>query len=360
MASWVLIDDNQEEATSFAARLSDGKALSIGYMSAKEALAKLDAGTFAPAGVLMDVDLSNEMGRQQTGPGMSQDMRVAQVKQAIPPFPIVRFSLRDKVLQNIGRDSSSDDLFDLKIDKDGLSAEQPRSVARSRLVGVRQIYDSLKDNANLLALLGLDEDFWLRWGSTAFQSDFELGDRVHLKANPLIRMMVHPGLLIDEDILSFRLGIDTTASDGWAALKEQLAAYLYRGVSCDCFSRWWARGIEEWWQEKFDAGAPLAGSSIAQRIGQLSKHVEGLSPLEMPGGSLGDRPWRYCLLTKEQRHEVIPVDPSKAVKIRPRNAMPSWLDPLHAALGIALKNRDDPRVDQNDLKRLHLLSRPKS
>jgi len=34
----------------------------------------------------MDVDLSNQLGRQQTGPGMSQNIRIAQQRQSIPSF----------------------------------------------------------------------------------------------------------------------------------------------------------------------------------------------------------------------------------------------------------------------------------
>ena len=72
----------------------------------------------------------------------------------------------------------------------------------------------------------------------------------------------------------------------------------------------------------------------------------------MPKGSMGKRPWRYCLLSREQRYELIPLDPSRGVKIKPRSPMPYWLDPLYASLGAALQNRDDPRLDKEDLKRL--------
>lgn len=358
MASWLLIDDSPEEAAAFAERLSRENAVSVVHMSAQEAASALGNGTLTPAGVLMDVDLSNEMGRQQTGPGMSQDMRVAQQKQAIPAFPIVRFSLRHKVLENIGRDSSSDDIFDLKIEKDGLSNEDLCATAQNKLIGVRQIYDVLETGeVDLPELLGLSNDLWTQWGSSAFQSDFELGDRVHLKAGPLVRMMAHPGLLIEEDILAFRLGVDSATSKGWPNLREKLADFAYRGVSGDCFVRWWARAIEDWWQEVLGAPIPLAGCNIDQRVEHLSKHVGELVPLKMPKGSMGERPWRYCLLTKEQRQEVIPVDPARSVKIKPRSPMPSWLDPLYAALGVALQNRDDPRVDKDDLKRLQLFAR---
>lgn len=358
MAAWLLIDDSPEEAAAFATRLSHGEMLSIEPVTATHAASALGAGNFSPAGVLMDVDLSNEAGRQQTGPGMSQNMRVAQQNRTIPAFPIVRFSLRHKVLENIGRDSSSDDIFDLKIEKDGLSDDYLCAAAQSKLIGVRKIYDALDaGEADLPKLIGLSDALWAQWGSSDFQSDFEVGDRVQLKAAPLVRMMVHPGLLIEEDILAFRLGVDPTASKGWSSLRGKLADYAYRGVSGDCFVRWWARGVEDWWQDELGAELPLAGCNIAERAALLSKHFVDLTTLKMPKGSMGERPWRYCLLTKEQRQEVIPVDPARAVRMKPRSPMPSWLDPLYAALGVALQNRDDPRVDKEDLKRLQLFAR---
>lgn len=355
--NWILIDDSPEEAAAFAASLGKGDLLKIMPMGALEAAAAISAGTFSPAGVLMDIDLSNETGSQQSGPGMAQDIRVAQQKRSVPGFPIVRFSLRDKVLENIGHDSSSDDIFDLKIEKDGLSVPEARAAAQAKLIGVRDLYDALSvEGVELLQILGLTEDQWFQWGSTSFQSDFDIGDRVHLKAGPLVRMMTHPGLLIDEEILAVRLGVDHKSSKGWETLVGALAPYAYRGVADSCFIRWWARGIEDWWQDKIGADTPLAGSTIAQRTELLSANIADLVPLQMSKGSLGDRPWRYCLLSKEAQ-QFIPVDPTRAVKVKPRSSMPSWLDPLYAALGIALQNRDDPRLDKEDLKRLQIYVR---
>lgn len=354
---WLLIDDSPQEAAAFAASLSIGDVLKVAPIGAKGAAAAISATNFSPSGVLMDVDLANEAGSQQTGPGMAQDIRVAQQKKALPSFPIVRFSLREKVLENIGHDSSSDDVFDLKIEKDGLSRPDARSAAQAKLIGVRELYDSLEEGAELLKILGLTEEQWCEWGSTSFQSDFDIGDRVHLKAAPLVRMITHPGLLISEDMLSVRLGVDQVNSKGWKILVEELAPYAYRGVANGCFTRWWARGIEDWWQEKVRADTPLAGSTIVQRIELLSAITADLVPLAMPKGSLGDRPWRYCLLSNDAQQQLIPVDPARAVKVRPRSTMPSWLDPLYAALGVALQNRDDPRLDKEDLKRLQIYVR---
>lgn len=358
MTPWLLIDDNHEEATSFAKKLSSVDRLIVEHLSASDAIEALESGNFSAAGVLMDVDLSNELGQRQTGPGMSQDIRVAQQNETIGAFPIVRFSLREKILINIGRDSSSDDIFDLKIEKDGLSVAEQCSEAQSKLIGVREIYDALSaEPSELPALLGLTGEQWSRWGSSNFEQDVEQGDRIHLRAYPFTRLLSHPGLLIEEDLLAFRLGVSKQDSKGWLALVEQLSFSHYSGVGSAEFKRWWARSIEEWWQDELKVPTPLAGCSIDKRYSHLNERFDGLLPLKMPDESLGDRPWRHCTLTMEQRQELLPVDPSKSVKLKPRSRMPTWLDPLYAALGVALQNRDDPRLDKEDLRRLKLLVR---
>lgn len=358
MPSWLLIDDSPEEARAFAQSLAQEDVLPVEYMSASDAAKALEEGTLNPAGVLMDVDLSNELGPQQTGPGMSQSIRVAQQTQSLPPFPLVRFSYLTKVHEKIGRDSSSDDIFDLKIEKDGLSDPTICDVARSKLKGVRQIYDAFeRGEQGFLSVVGLSEELWSLWGNSAFRSDFEVADRVHLRAYPLVRLLVHPGLLIEEAILGYRLGVDTERSSGWPTVIETLSEYAFRGVAKEHFPRWWARGIEQWWQERIGGTLPLAGTEIEQRVELLSKTFSSLVPLTMPQGSMGKRPWRYCLLTWEQRYRLIPVDPARGVKIKPRSPMPSWLDPLYASLGAALQNRNDPRLDKEDLKRLQSYAR---
>ena len=145
-----------------------------------------------------------------------------------------------------------------------------------------------------------------------------------------------------------------------SAIVSALSDYKFRGVANECFPRWWARGIEQWWQDTIGGTLPLAGTEIEQRVELLSKSFNRVVPLTMPKGSMGKRPWRYCLLSKEQRHELIPVDPARGVKIKPRSPIPTWLDPLYASLGAALQNREDPRLDKDDFKRLQPYARTNS
>ncbi len=82
----------------------------------------------------------------------------------------------------------------------------------------------------------------------------------------------------------------------------------------------------------FACPLPLAGSNIAERHTILTRSHSDLCQLEMPNESPGDRPWRTCLLTSEERDTIIPVDPSKAVRITPRETLPSWMDPFSGGL----------------------------
>lgn len=353
MRHWFLIDDSGEEAITFSRELSLGDELRIEPMSAGEAEKNLSGKTLAADGILMDVDLSNETGIRTSGPGMAANIRVGQTRQDLPSFPIVRFSFREKVLLNIGRDSSSDDLFDLKLDKDGISDVSRRANAQRKLIGASEVYEASRASVvDPAKLLELDAEQLAAWAHPAFVSEIERADRPHLIAAPIMRALVHPGLLIDESLLAARLGIDRALSTGWGALLEALSPFAYRGVGSEHFPLWWARGVESWWEETAKADNPLAAISISERTLLLGKQFADIVPLTMPKGSLGDRPWRYCLLTMEMRGEFLPVDPERSVRIIPRSPMPVWLDPLYAALGPSLRNREDVRLNKDDLKRL--------
>ncbi len=353
MADWLLVDDNHEEAAAFAAGLTQEGTITVRSATVTEAEEALADRTLNPAGLLLDVDLSNEVGLKTSGPGLAQDIRVAQQVEALNGFPIVRFSYRANVAANIGQDPTSDNLFDLKVEKDGLSDEAARIRVRKELLGIREVYDALrKGNQDLKAILGVNETEWADWGNSSLGSAFAQGDRVHSRAAPIVRLLKHPGLLIDEQLLTFRLGIDTKKSADYAAVLEQLQAIKYKGVASEVLPRWWARGIEQWWRRELGASTPLAGCSISQRVELLAGRFGDLTELSMPDGSIGDRPWRYCLISLEQHNELIPIDPAKSVRMNSRQPMPSWIDPLYASLGNAAMNREDPRLDPKDLERL--------
>jgi CheY-like chemotaxis protein len=350
MMDWLFIDDSREDRDSFAGALSADGIVTVTAISATEARTRLAESKLEAAGLLMDIDLSNESQSKESGLGLTADIRAAQHRETTPAFPIVRFSYRDKVAANIGSDSSSDDSFDLKIDKDRLSNEGVVASVQQKLLGVAEVYAGV-GKSSTAEVFGLDEEHWAAWGSRTFSEELRLSDRTYVKARLVVLGLVTSGFLISEDVLAARLGVDRGSSKGWAELTKALSSIGYTGLSSKHFQRWWARGLEEWWAESTPDN-PLAGTNIADRHAALSKRFEGLVPLKMREDSPGQRPWRGCELTYEETGEFLPLDPSRAVRFRARMTVPDWADPTYAALGPAIKHAEDPRLDAGDLKRL--------
>jgi len=351
MDQWLLVDDKEDEARLFADALSERDTIAVDFIRATEVEKLLASGNLRPSGVLMDVDLSSETGMRSTGPGIAQNIRVAQHREAVPSFPVIRFSARARVLESIGQDSSSDDVFDLKFEKDGLSDRDRQANARKQMLGVGLVYQSCAGTSELKSLLNVNEEIWASWGHPAFAREFASADRTYLRAAKIVRMLSHSGILVGEQLLAIRLGIDRKESKGWADLQQALAPFAFTGAGAEYFPRWWARGIEDWWAS-LGSETPLGGASISDRVSKLAAVGYDLTALTMPKGSPGDRPWRHCSLTLEDTGEIVPVDPTKAVKLTPRETLPVWLDPMVATLGAAVRQKADPRIDPTELARL--------
>lgn len=356
MMDWLFVDDSKGDRDAFAASLCADGLVSVRAISAGEARGLLEGNRLAPAGVLMDIDLSNEPGGNQSGLGLTADIRAAQNRASTPPFPIVRFSYRAKVAQNIGTDPSSDDYFDLLIDKDHASEPGVSSGIQRQLAGVEQVYAAIAEQPTIPKFFALSDELWSLWGSESFDEQIGVVDRVHIKARLFVQALIQPGLLISEELLAIRLGINRASSTGWKRFCESIEEFRYTGVAAACFNRWWARGLELWW-EKRKVDNPLAATSIAERHKALSADFADLEPLVMPANSPGARPWRYCELTMEESSVFLPLDPSRAVRFRPRIFAPDWIDPTYAALGPAMKHAEDRRLDRSDLSRLRVIAR---
>lgn len=358
MAGWTYVDDSIPEAQAFAAKLSDGAhPIMVTVLDPSEAREKLLSGSMPTSGVLMDVDLSSQSGELGTGPGIAQDIRVRQRSERLSEFPIVRFSGRDKVLRNVRGDPTSSDLFDLKIEKEELT--QHLDDVQHRLRGLEVIYASIagleRENPDLLSLLGVSDEQFEAWGHPSLIERLSSGVHfaVHVAAHALVNtVLTPPGLLINEKLLQFRLGVDAAASgEAWNELRAKFVSFQYAGAGAPFFSAWWAKGLDEWWWENYPS-QPLSSLTIEERNKLLEQACKGLRRLEMPQGSAGIRPWRHCSLTLEGASGTwSPVDPSEAVRLTPWSDLPPWVDPQYAALAVAAEEKD-PRASREDLLRL--------
>jgi hypothetical protein len=360
--SWIFVDDYRDEAIAYASALGrEPNPVQVDVLLPDEAKDRLLNQKSATDGVLMDVDLSNTEGERGSGPGLAQHIRVKQRAREIPEYPIVRFSRRDKVKKNVQGDPTSDDLFDLKIQKE--EVPNNRASVQRRLAGIASVYAGLAAKSSPTAeavepLLGVTREQVDRWSHAGFNDRLlsALQVATHVAASAFMRGFLSPtGLLLGEEVLSFRLGVDANASgEAWIALRDRLP-FRYSGLAKAEFTRWWARGLDDWWYSIAGDEPPLSTLPIIRRVEVLKAktEVDGLAQLVMPAGSAGDKPWRACALTLEEDPlSFVPVDPGESVRLTPRDDLPAWVDPLYAALAPALRVKDDFRLNRADLQRL--------
>jgi hypothetical protein len=359
---WIFVDDSEQEAQAFADALSRGDSpIEVVPMVPATANAELFSNKEPPAGVLMDVDLSNAPGQLSTGPGIAQNIRVQQRAGKIHDFPIVRFAGTANVRRNVGGDPTSEDLFDWQVMKEQVSRQGAASVW-CQLQGIENVYCTLPDfkEANrdtFPALVGLNLESWEAFGHPAFADRVlaSLQVATHVAAGAFLRsFLLPPGLLIDEALLAVRFGVDSARSG--AAWQKLLASFdfRYQGSGAVGFARWWARGLDEWWARTSETSLPLSSCDLNDRVAQLTAagHV-GLVAAEMPAGSAGNKPWQFCSLSQEREPPAfIQLDPAESIRMIGTTDLAPWVDPRYAALGPALQQKNDFRLNSTDLDRL--------
>ena len=359
--TWLFIDDQEDAATALADLLrSAPHPLNVEVIS-PAAKAQLLSGDLRPDGLLVDVDLSGAPGLD-TGPGIAQTVRLKQRNRDIEDFPMIRFAGREPIRRYIGGDPTSDDLFEMLVAKEEVDRD-PVPVQRA-LTAVLDVYRALREHSSPLdiaRLVGVEEGDQLEeWVDGKFVQRLTSASAVadHVAAGLFTRSFLFAtGILIDEVLLSIRLGVDLGASSGWSSLRSELETARYKGAGAATLERWWAVGLSDWWFAHVDPVRSLHMLTIDERMDALSAvGFTGLTGLQMPVGSPGLKPWRVCTLAVERDSSLaIPVDPSEAPRLTPDRDMSPWLDPLHASLQLALQvAHEDLRIDRDDLSRLKI------
>lgn len=361
---WIFVDDKQAEAKSFAAELERTNVIKVEVLDPSQARDQLLRKMRHPAGVLMDVDLSSVPDELGTGPGIAQDIRTKQKAKLACEFPIVRFSAAEPVQRNVLGDPSSDDLFELKIPKSDL---KHRDYLVSQLLGLTQVYEVIGGLAEkggapddlLSNLFNVNEEKFSKWGNEALISKISSGIKhsPHVAANVFCRFfLTSPGLLIGEELLALRLGVDRQLSaNAWSQLINNFDIFKYSGAGHKNFNRWWGRGLEDWWYSSVDRNSPLAGRTSVERVDNIAEitGIAGLVPLAAPSSQESFRPWRFCKLGLESEPlNYIAVDPAECVRITPQDELPAWIEPPCASFKLAMQARGDTRLNQKDLERL--------
>jgi hypothetical protein len=267
------------------------------------------------------------------GTSLAQEIRTRQKEGILKPFPIVLFSGNDKVVNSL--ENSGKDLFDICIGKETIN-DTSYFEFRLKLNALAEGYKFIS-SAKFTAqnILNIDESLL----DERFVSElYNLAeDPCHVISRFLINELISKqGLLINEQVLAARLGIDIELSSDWNKVKESLLASFYNGVFSMGWSRWWMPKIEIWWIDVIKADSYLRSTSASQRI-NLIKEKLGLSNLQTSQKiekADSEEYWTVCLGYNR------PLDPVDGLIIDGQENLYPWQDPEYVSIDAALKKKN--------------------
>lgn len=260
-----------------------------------------------------------------SGAELAQSIRNGVKAGSIRDIPIFLCSTEDFYISYFDR--TSKDLFDKKYKKEKtLNTEE----TKLELISFANAYSQIRENKDTEAIIkkqkDLDNDIQI------LAAELQCLDTPHEIIYLLNNyFMQHSGLLIDEDLLAIRLGVDKSASKDWETLKEKiLASFKYVGILHESYPRWWQFEINNWWKGIF--GKSLSITSAEDRVERLVKQFDLLLiPLTLPKHQHYTTFWYKCRLSTTP---LDAIDGLRTIEM-PRYA---WQDPNYISLGYLLSD----------------------
>jgi hypothetical protein len=130
-----------------------------------------------------------------------------------------------------------------------------------------------------------------------------IGYPTHTVSNFIIKNLLEKsnipvsGILITEEILATRIGIDISKSIDWKNVLENLKKYKYRGVFSEGWERWWMSGVEHWWRMELGLKNSIRATPASQKIDLLKDKLglTSLVPIEKNEKAKSEAFWTNCV-----------------------------------------------------------------
>jgi hypothetical protein len=288
-------------------------------------------------GVILDLRLDDNHSSKAryTAPPLAQYLRTnAVINKEGKDCPIILCSTDDKIKKSYMSDRSSHDLFDYKFLKDHKPEWTKIATKLAALAkGYQCIQERKLDFSKILYRDVTELD-------ARISNQFLVGDFSY-PINEYARFIVkellgQPGPLINEKLLSAKLGVDINNSkDDWRTLVDSvLGAAKYVGAFSDGWTRWWIdRIILEF--KKFSGGKRLSSLKAHERVEILIKAtgLGNLRPAEPINLGVSTNYWTICEYYKR------PLDPLEGFKIATSKELRPWQDPRYLSLEASLERR---------------------
>lgn len=281
------------------------------------------------------------------GTTLAQQLRTEMAVGNILPIPMVLLSNESVIVESYIPDDSSNDLFDFVIKKHEVAQEEKRLRVSKMLHSLIQAYDKARAVKKDIGI-DLNEDELCRlFNCNADQIDYmdtrfldfiksKGGDTHSLVASIYSSLIQSAGMLVTEEMLQTKLGVNKNSSD-WDCVKQLLDAYKYNGPFCDLKERWWFSGVEDWWDELCPENV-LQNLTVKERVGILIEKLSlsHLDPIELSysDGQQSEYLWVNCVLSG------VALDPYDALRVRDPEAK-VWEQPKYIDLRAFLNDDDE-------------------
>ena len=289
-------------------------------------------------GLLLDLrldDFPNEKGERADfrGTSLAQEIRTRQKEGEFKSFPIVLFSGNDKLEKSL--ENSGEDLFDICIDKGKVEAKTFDTLT-PRLIAIAEGYKKLSNKKDISEILDIDESNI----DERFISELnDLKDKpAHVITHFLLNELINkPGLLIDEEILAARLGIDIKTSPDWHKIIESLSPSKYTGIFSAGWLRWWMPLVDKWWKSVINAQVYLQSTPASERVRLIKERlgIESIEAAKKIEKADSEEYWTVC------KGYNTPLDPIDGLMIEGQENLYPWQDAEYVSIDAALKRKNN-------------------
>lgn len=303
----------------------------IHFINEKEKEDKLD-------GLILDLRLDDYPNVEHKkanfrGTSLAQEIRTRQKEGILKPFPVVLFSGNDKVANSL--ENSGKDLFDICIEKEIID-DTTYILYRHKLYALADGYKIIsKSGPNLSAILNVDIEII----DVRFLSELNnlSGYPAHVITCFILNELIEKqGLLIDEQILAARLGIDISRSKDWVKIKESLSFSKYSGVFSTGWPRWWMPLVEQWWKDSINSESYLRSTPATERVKLINDKlgIANILPCDKIEKSDSEEYWTIC------KGYYQPLDPVDGLMIYGQENLYPWQDSEYVSIDAALRRKN--------------------
>lgn len=256
-------------------------------------------------------------------PPLAQMLRTLATEGQIKDLPIILCSTEDRVKVSFNRDFTSHDLFDWTFLKSDLNKETPK-----KIISIIDAYNTIKESKNdYSSILNIDYDLIDERILSRFLA--EDNSPVHEISRVIFKDIVQQtGVLINEDTLAARLGIDKKkCQDEWGKLlSKYFSEAEYSGVFKDSWKRWWNNGVIDTFEKITNENLASLDADIRVALIIEKTEFKNLIPAKPLEFYESTNFWNICEITK------MPLDPFEGLKVNGKEEPKPWLDYSYVSL----------------------------